>query len=291
MENCPNSTCQDFTFVHCSKHIHPLRDKICKYYPCPLLHDPNHLQTHTHPNHICPDSSCQDFTEMHCSKYIHNLRDKKCPHDPCLLLHDKNHLQEYLHTTQYQNLSIKNYNINKNHPIFIEDIWTNIDENIEVSKDKLACRCSINGQRIEIINKLLCTSKIFATLLGTNLKYVNTWKYEYDKYKYAFDGFYKKNVGYCLSHPPHCDRDDDSDDDSEGRGFLWYNNDDSDSDDDDSDSDDSDSDDDDDDSDSDSEGRGFLWYKKRSYSESDDDSDDDDSDDDDSDGDDDSDSD
>lgn len=40
--------CKNHTFLHCSRFLHPIRKKKCKYFPCKLLHDPTHLLNFIH---------------------------------------------------------------------------------------------------------------------------------------------------------------------------------------------------------------------------------------------------
>ena len=40
--------CKNFNTNHCMKYIHPYRERKCKYFPCGLLHDKNHLLQYTH---------------------------------------------------------------------------------------------------------------------------------------------------------------------------------------------------------------------------------------------------
>jgi hypothetical protein len=133
----------------------------------------------------CHDE-CEDFSFEHCSKYLHKLRIRKCKYDPCLLLHDPNHLLTCDHKEQYQNMANKNFIHNKNHPIFMEDIWKNIHEFLDDPKLIVACDCSRFKDRIKSVNNLLKTSRIFSILLKTDLKSVNTWTYDNNTYAYKF---------------------------------------------------------------------------------------------------------
>jgi hypothetical protein len=132
---------------------------------------------------------CEDFSFEHCSNHLHDFRIKKCKYDPCLLLHDKYHKFAYDHKELYRNIADKNFIQNKNHPIFIEDIWRNIHEFLDDPKLTVACDCSIFKDRIKSVNNLLATSKIFSILLKTEFKSVNTWTYEKNIYVYKFNRY------------------------------------------------------------------------------------------------------
>jgi hypothetical protein len=199
---CTQTQCQNFTFTHSSTHIHDFRERICKYNPCLLIHDLNHTKEFIHPKVPCQNTNCNDFTFSHCSQYTHTLRIKICNYHPCLLLHDVNHAQNYSHTIQYQNLSIKNFEQNKTHPIFIKDIWFNIHKFLDNTTKIYACNCSIYQNRLRTVNALLQTSKIFSTLLDTNLKSVDFWIYNSGKYEYCFE-----EVDYSWKHTCYCSYD------------------------------------------------------------------------------------
>lgn len=202
MEQCNINQCQNFTFSHCSTFTHTPRHRICTYKHCHLLHDPNHIQEFSHVKPSCPNENCDDFTFSHCSQYVHELREKICKYHPCLLLHDLNHIETHNHDAQYKKISDDNYKYNKSHLIFIKDIWFNIHKFLDNDTHIYACNCSIYQNRLRTVNTLLETSKIFSTLLDTNLKSVDFWIYNSGKYKYCFEG-----VSYSWKHTCYCDYD------------------------------------------------------------------------------------
>ncbi len=51
MAECHIINCKNFTFRHRSMFIHSFRERKCKYFPCKLFHDPDHLLDYTHVKH------------------------------------------------------------------------------------------------------------------------------------------------------------------------------------------------------------------------------------------------
>jgi len=145
---------------------------------------------------------CKNFNIKHCIKYIHPFRERKCKYSPCKLLHDKNHLLQYAHHNQYQVITNDNLQYNKSHPIYIQDIFNIIHKYIIKDNyyEKINYNKNTSGPNLFlIINNLLLTSKIFKTLLNTDLNFVNTLSNN-NNYSYTLTA-----TTFCICNHVRCE--------------------------------------------------------------------------------------
>lgn len=139
--------------------------------------------------------NCKNFSVNHRSKYIHPPRERKCKYFPCILLHDHAHLINFTHKDQYEIISKNNSLYNSLHSLYISDIWYNIHNFVGNSTYVQILTLNYtyhSDMRIQTVNKLLCTSKIFNILLNTKLSHVNMWKFHKGVYIYDYDERYDK---------------------------------------------------------------------------------------------------